>query len=93
MAQPRDTFGAFVLDCAGGLLRRDGEIIPLGQRGIALLDALLSADGRAVSKDDLLAGTSPGLIVEEASLTVKIAALRKALGKAPNGLEWISTVP
>ncbi|MBE1506814.1 winged helix-turn-helix domain-containing tetratricopeptide repeat protein [Rhizobium viscosum] len=74
-------------------MRRDGEAIGLGRRGIALLDALLSADGQAVSKDDLLARAWPGLIVEEANLTVQIAALRKALGKAPNGLEWIATVP
>ncbi|WP_084683223.1 winged helix-turn-helix domain-containing tetratricopeptide repeat protein [Neorhizobium vignae] len=93
MTQPRDAFGPFVLDRAAGLVRRDGEAIGLGQRGIALLEALLSADGQAVSKDDLLARAWPGLIVEEANLTVQIATLRKALGKAPNGLEWIATVP
>jgi DNA-binding winged helix-turn-helix (wHTH) protein len=61
--------------------------------GFALLDALLSADGQAVTKDDLLASAWPGLIVEETNLSVQIAALRKALGGAPNGLEWIATVP
>ncbi|MBY3384023.1 winged helix-turn-helix domain-containing protein [Rhizobium laguerreae] len=93
MAQPRDSFGPFVLDRAAGLVRRHGQVLGLGQRGMALLDALLSADGEAVSKDDLLARAWPGLIVEEANLSVQIAALRKALGKAPNGLEWIATVP
>lgn len=93
MAQQRNAFGPFVLDRAAGLVRRDGEEIGLGQRGLALLDALLSADGQAVSKDDLLARAWPGQTVEEANLTVQIAALRKALGKAPSGLEWIATVP
>lgn len=93
MAPLRDAFGPFVFDRAAGLLRRDGEPVALGQRGVALLDALLSADGQPVTKDDLLARAWPGLIVEEANLSVQIAALRKALGKAPNGLEWIATVP
>nr|NEH95226.1 transcriptional regulator [Rhizobium laguerreae] len=93
MAQPRDTFGPFVFDRAAGVLRRDGELVGLGQRSFALLDALLSADGQSVSKDVLMARAWPGQIVEEANLSVQIAALRKALGKAPNGLEWIATVP
>ena len=82
-----------MLDRAAGLLRRDGEPVGLGQRGVALLDALLSADGQTVTKDELLARAWPGLIVEEANLSVQIAALRKTLGRAPNGLEWIATVP
>jgi hypothetical protein len=35
----------------------------------------------------------PGTIVEEGNLTVQIAALRKLLGTAPDGREWIDTVP
>lgn len=93
MGEQRYAFGPFVLDPAAGVLRRDGEPVGLGQRGVALLEALLSADGQAVSKDELLARAWPGMIVEEANLSVQIAALRKALGRAPNGLEWIATVP
>ncbi|MER8517201.1 adenylate cyclase [Mesorhizobium sp. M1060] len=35
----------------------------------------------------------PGTAVEEGNLTVQIATLRKALGPADNGGEWIATVP
>lgn len=58
-----------MLDRAAGLLRRDGEPVGLGQRGVALLDALLGADGQTVTKDELLACALPGLIVEEANLS------------------------
>jgi TolB-like protein len=35
----------------------------------------------------------PGSVVEESNLSVQIAALRKLLGRAVDGTEWIATVP
>jgi TolB-like protein len=93
MDEGQYAFGPFVLDPAAGVLRREGQAVALGQRGMALLQALLSAGGQAVSKDELLARAWPGLIVEEANLTVQIAALRKALGPMADGRDWIATVP
>lgn len=87
------SFGPFVLDRAAGSVQRDGVAVPLGQRAFDLLVALVEADGAAVDKDALMAAAWPGLFVEEANLSVQIAALRKALGKAPDGQEWIATVP
>ncbi|MFD2057958.1 winged helix-turn-helix domain-containing tetratricopeptide repeat protein [Mesorhizobium calcicola] len=75
-----------LLDCCGGT----DKLLP---RGIALLDTLLAAGGQTVSKDELLAKAWPGVIVEEANLSVQMATLRKALGPAPNGEEWVVTVP
>ena len=46
-----------------------------------------------MSKADLLARAWPDAIVEEGNLTVQIAALRKALGQADDGQDWILTVP
>lgn len=93
MGERRYTFGPFVLDPVAGTLSRDGEPVSVGQRGIALLTALLEAEGEPVSKDDLLARGWPGLIVEEANLSVQVAALRKLVGQAESGAEWIATVP
>jgi DNA-binding winged helix-turn-helix (wHTH) protein len=93
MEERRHTFGSFVLDSVAGTLSRDGEQVPVGQRGVALLTALLEARGEPVSKDDLLARGWPGLIVEEANLSVQVAPLRKAIGQAENGADWIATVP
>jgi len=92
MGSRRHAFGPFVIDPARGLLR-DGAPVALGQRGLALLSALADAEGQAVSKAELMESAWPGTIVEEGNLTVQIAALRKALGNAPNGDDWIATVP
>lgn len=87
------TFGPFVLDPASGTLRRDGNPVALGQRSLALLESLVAADGQVVSKADLMDHAWPGTFVEEGNLTVQIAALRKSLGRRPDGLDWIVTVP
>lgn len=92
--EPPYTFGPFVFDPVASELRRGGAVVGgLGRRSVALLEVLLSAKGEAVSKDDLLASAWPGQIVDEANLSVQIAALRKALGLADNGAPWIATVP
>lgn len=93
MGERQYSFGPFVLDAEAGTLIRGGAPVNVGQRGIALLRALLDAGGEAVSKDDLLARGWPGLIVEEANLSVQIATLRKTLGQNEAGADWIATVP
>ena len=92
--EPPYAFGPFVFDPAAGELRRDGGVVAgLGRRGLALLNALVAAKGEPLSKDDLLAAAWPRQIVEEANLSVQIAALRKTLGLTDNGAQWIATVP
>jgi TolB-like protein len=54
---------------------------------------MLDANGAVVGKNALMESAWPGTVVEEANLTVQIAALRKALGPAADGGEWIVTVP
>ena len=86
-------FGQFVLDPAVGLADASGKLVPINQRGQAILETLLAAQGKAVSKSELMDRVWPGQIVEEGNLTVQIATLRKALGERPDGSEWIITVP
>jgi DNA-binding winged helix-turn-helix (wHTH) protein len=93
MSRERYAFGRFRLDPASGELRREGAKVALGQRAIALLTALLEADGQPVGKDALLDAAWPGTVVEEGNLTVQIAALRKTLGTRSDGEDWIVTVP
>src|SRR5690606_37741181 len=93
MAAQSVDFGPFVFDPARELLTRGGIPVPIGHRAATLLAALLGADGLTVGKDALLQHAWPGAVVEEANLTVQIAALRKALGPMPDGGEWIQTVP
>ena len=93
MVERQHAFGPFVLDAGCGLLRRSGKPVAIGQRGVALLQALLEADGGIVSKAALMERGWPHTIVEDGNLTVQIAALRKSLGPGPHGHEWIATVP
>ena len=86
-------FGQFIFDAEHGLLLRDGEPQPLGQRGLKVLQTLLEARGRVVDKATLFELAWPGLVVEESNLSVQIAALRKLLGQAPDGTDWIVTAP
>lgn len=86
-------FGRFSLEVDSGTLFRDGVPLNIGKRGAALLTALIGADGNPVSKDDLLSAGWPNQIVDEANLSVQIAALRKVLGQNESGADWIATVP
>lgn len=63
-----------------------------GQRALVLLETLLAAEGKLVTKAELMDAAWPGLAVEESNLSVQIAALRKVLGRKPDGSEWIHTV-
>ena len=83
----------FEFDIANRRLSRAGESIPLGSRAAAVLIALAEAQGRTLTKSELLARCWPGAAVEEGNLTVQISALRKLLGDADGGADWIVTVP
>jgi predicted ATPase/DNA-binding winged helix-turn-helix (wHTH) protein len=81
-------FGRFDLLPVERHLRSDGRVLPLGARAFDVLLALAERGGGLASKAELLDEAWPGLVVEEANLTVQIAALRKLLGA-----EAIATIP
>jgi len=84
--------GPFRLDAESEILFRGTVPIPLGQRAVALLRALVACPGVPVSKDDLIAAAWPGISVEESNLTVQIANLRRILSGEPGGDNWIETM-
>ena len=89
----RLVFGPFVLDFARNTLLRDGRPVPANHKGMRLLAALLRTPGEVVDKASLMDAAWPGMAVEESNLSVQIAALRKLLGAAHDGSDWIATVP
>ncbi|PWK60752.1 winged helix-turn-helix domain-containing tetratricopeptide repeat protein [Aminobacter sp. AP02] len=93
MQGSRFAFGPFVLDSAAGTLLRNDVPIAIGYRALRLLAALAAQPGEILSKAELMDAAWPGTSVEEGNLTVQIAQLRKLLGPAADGGEWISTVP
>lgn len=86
-------FGDFRLDTERKVLTKYGQAVPIGHRGLILLETLLAAQGRIVSKAELMDLAWPSQSVEESNLSVQIAALRKALGPRSDGNDWIVTVP
>jgi TolB-like protein/cytochrome c-type biogenesis protein CcmH/NrfG len=93
MQGSRFAFGPFVLDSGAGTLLRNGVPVAVGYRGVRLLAAFVGRPGEILSKTELMDAAWPGTAVEEGNLTVQIAQLRKLLGPAADGGEWIVTVP
>ena len=89
----RFAFGPLLLDARLGTLSHEGRVLPVGQRGLLILQTLLEARGEVVAKSTLMAAAWPGLVVEDSNLSVQIAALRKLLGTTSEGAQWILTVP
>ncbi len=86
-------FGAFWLDPAERVLRRDGQPVSLTPKAFDLLVYLVEHHGRLVEKSTLIAALWPDTIVEEANLAFQISALRKALDYGDEGETLIQTVP
>lgn len=89
----RLAFGPFVFDVSRSALLRDGRPVPINQKGLRLLGALLDTPGEVIDKAVLMDAAWPGTAVEESNLSVQIAALRRLLGGARGGSDWITTVP
>jgi TolB-like protein/cytochrome c-type biogenesis protein CcmH/NrfG len=90
---PDLAFGPFVLDAQRGRLLRNGQLLAIGGKGLHLLQALIAAHGKVVSKNELMQAVWGDAAIEESNLSVQIAALRKQLGPMPDGGEWIATIP
>jgi predicted ATPase/DNA-binding winged helix-turn-helix (wHTH) protein len=73
-------FGDFCLVPSARTLTKHGEIVPVGDRALDLLIALVDRAGQVVSKADLFAIVWPRTSIVESALRVHIAALRTALG-------------
>lgn len=84
-------FGRFMLDPPGKTLYLDGQPIHLPAKEFDTLLMLVQNNGRALSKDDLLAAIWGETFVEEGNLAKQISRLRKILNT--DGAEFIETIP
>jgi DNA-binding winged helix-turn-helix (wHTH) protein/TolB-like protein len=64
--------------------------VAIGAKPLNILSTLVAANGNLVTKDELIEGTWPGLIVEENTLQAHISSIRRILGESGR---WIVTVP
>lgn len=82
---PLLAFGPFALDTERRLLLQGGETVKLGARDMDLLMALVTQAGQVVSHATLEATLWPHSVVEDSSLRVRIAGLRRRLGDGAEG--------
>src|SRR6201990_3136664 len=85
-------FGPFELSIGERVLRRDGQVLPLGDRALDILIYLADRSGEIVAKQELIDHVWPEVTVEEGSLRVHVAAIRKALGDGQFGNRYIANI-
>ena len=71
-------------------LEIDGTAVSLGTRAFDIARLLVEAQGKLVTKDEIMRRVWPGTIVEENSLQVAISSLRKALGPRRGAIRTVS---
>jgi len=59
------------------VLRRDGQVLPLGDRALDILIYLAERPGEVIAKQELIDHVWSDVIAEEGSLRVHVAAIRK----------------
>ena len=85
-------FGPFELSIGERVLRRDGRALPLGDRALDILTYLADRPGEVIAKQELMDHVWSDVTVEEGSLRVHVAAIRKALGDGQIGNRYIANI-
>lgn len=93
MADAGFVFGPFRLLLAKRVLLRDDRPLQLGGRAFDLLAFLVQHAGRVIANDELIAQVWPGIHVDENTLRVHIAALRRTLDDNSGGSRYIANAP
>jgi predicted ATPase/DNA-binding winged helix-turn-helix (wHTH) protein len=85
-------FGPFELSTRERVLRRDGVALPLGSRALDILIYLAERPGEVIAKKQLIDQVWSDVNVEEGSLRVHVAAIRKALADGQFGNRYVANV-
>src|SRR5580693_1105031 len=85
-------FGPFELSIGERMLQRDGQVLPLGDRALDILIYLADRPGEVIAKQELIDHVWSDVTVEEGSLRVHVAAIRKALGDGQFGNRYIANI-
>ncbi len=88
----RVSFGSFTLDRADERLLGPAGPVHIGNKAYRVLDALIRAEGRLLTKDALFETVWDGTIVTESALTSVIKQLRRALGDETKQPRFIESV-
>ncbi len=86
-------FGNFVLDTSRRELRQDDDLVAVEPQVFDVLEFLIRARDRVVSRDDLLGAVWHGRIVSEATLSSRVNSARAAIGDNGTEQRLIRTLP
>ena len=78
-------FSPFELSSRERVLRHEGVVLPLGRKSLDILIYLAERPGEIVAEKELRDRAWSGAVIEEASLPVHMAVIRKALGERQFG--------
>jgi predicted ATPase/DNA-binding winged helix-turn-helix (wHTH) protein len=87
------SFGPFRLVAAERLLEKAGDPLHLGARALDILIVLVERAGEVVTRKELMSRVWPDVTVDESSLRVQVASLRKTLGDGSAGARYVTNVP
>ena len=82
-------FGPYELDAGARRLTRDGQLVPVPDRHIDVLIALVSRPGEIVSKDVLIEAAWKDVAVTDNSLEQAVSGLRRALEQPADHATYI----
>jgi DNA-binding winged helix-turn-helix (wHTH) protein len=85
-------FGPFELSSRERVLRREGLQLQIGSRALDLLVYLAERPGEVIPKKELFDHVWSGVAVQEGSLRVHVAAIRKALRDGQFGNRYIANI-
>jgi DNA-binding winged helix-turn-helix (wHTH) protein len=85
-------FSPFELSIGERVLRRDGQVVPLGDRAFDILIYLADRPGEVIAKQELIDHVWSGVTVGEGSLRVHVSAIRKALRDGQFGNRYIANI-
>src|SRR5882757_3658220 len=71
---------------------RDGVMLPLGSRALDILIYLADRPGEVIAKRELMDHVWSDVTVEEGTIRVHVAAIRKALGDGQSGSRYIANI-
>lgn len=85
-------FGPFEVDTRLGELRREGRLLHLAPKPMALLIHLLRRAGETVSRRELSETVWPGMVVSDSAFQSVVRDLRRELGDSSSDPSFIATI-
>ena len=76
-----------------GRIERGEETVHLKPKSMAVLECLAAANGNMVTRNELLDGVWPNMVVTDDVLTQSVVELRKAFGDSAKAPKFIETIP